>query len=79
MNQKTAKHLRQIAMGMVVAAQQQKPDTIKKVAYRQDRKGTITVAPNTLKGVYKGLKAAVRKGTLPRNVGAIPTPTAPAL
>jgi hypothetical protein len=74
LNQKTAKRLRKIAMGMVVAAQQSKPDTpIKKVAHTQDRKtGQVRVAQNTWKGAYKALKRAFKSGQLPKNVSAPP-------
>jgi hypothetical protein len=55
MNQKTAKRLRKVATGMCVAAEQQ-GKTIQRVAYNWDRAGTMTVAKNTWKGVYKALK-----------------------
>lgn len=69
MNQKAARRLRKIAMGMLVAAQQSKPDTtIKKVAHTQDAKtGQIRVAQNTWKGAYKALKRAYKTGQLPKN------------
>lgn len=76
MNQKTAKRLRKIALGMVVAAEQSKPDlTIEKVAYTQDRKtGQVRVRQNTFKGAYKALKRAFKTGSLPQNaVPAVPT------
>jgi hypothetical protein len=67
MNAKIAKQLRRIARGMVVAAEAEaapkgpeatgKPLSIKKVAYQQNQKGTISVAKNTYKGAYKALKA----------------------
>lgn len=80
MNQKTAKRLRKIALGMVVAAEQSKPDTpIKKVAYRQDqRTGQVRVAQNTWKGAYKALKRAFKTGQLPKNAVPAVAP-APAL
>jgi hypothetical protein len=76
MNQKTAKRLRKIAFGMVVAAEE-KGKTVQKVAYTQDRKtGQIRVASATWKGVYKALKRAFKTGSLPRNAVA---PAAPSL
>lgn len=62
MNQKTAKRLRKIAYGMVLTAEQSKPDTkISRVAYKRAKNSaTITVAPNTWKGAYKALKKAVK-------------------
>lgn len=70
MNQKNAKRLRKIAMGMVVSAEQTKPDVkIDRVGYSQDSKtGQIRVKQNTWKGAYKALKVAFKKGTLPKNV-----------
>jgi hypothetical protein len=62
MNQKTAKRLRAIARGMVVAAEE-KGKTIQQVAYVAERKGTISVAKNTWKGAYKALKSGVLKDT----------------
>lgn len=71
MNQKTAKRLRKIALGMVVAAEQSKPDVkIDKVAYTQDRQGTVRIRQNTWKGAYKALKTAFKKGSLPKNASA---------
>lgn len=72
MNQKTAKRLRKIAMGMVVAAEQKNGKPIEKVGYvvktgkqRADQHpGTILVAANTWKGAYKALKKGVRSGKM---------------
>lgn len=64
MNQKTAKKLRKIALGMVVAAEQQKGEKIEKVSYVINKKGTIMVAQNTWKGAYKALKKGVRTGQI---------------
>ncbi len=72
MNAKTAKKLRKIALGMVVAAEQQKGEKIDKVSYVTKTKpaegalhpGTIFVAQNTFKGAYKALKKGVRNGTI---------------
>lgn len=63
MNSKTAKKLRKIAMGMVVAAEEKKGTSIEKVAYVQDTKGTVTVAKNSWKGAYKALKNGLRKNS----------------
>lgn len=61
MNEKTAKRLRKIALGMVVAAEE-KGQKIERVAYMQDtRTGQIRVAKKTWKGAYKALKAGLRK------------------
>lgn len=62
MNQKTAKRLRAIARGMVVAAEE-KGKNIQQVAYTADRKGTVAVAKNTWKGAYKALKGGVLQDT----------------
>lgn len=72
MNQKTAKRLRKIALGMVVAAEQSKPDAkIAKVAYTQDKRtGQVRIRQNTWKGAYRALKVAFKKGTLPKDAGA---------
>lgn len=69
MNQKTAKRLRKIALGMVVAAEQSKPDVkIQRVAYTQDqRTGQIRIKQNTWKSAYRALKRAFKSGSLPRN------------
>lgn len=73
MNAKTAKKLRKIAMGMVVAAEQKNGKPIEKVSYvvrsgakaRADgHPGTIYVAQNTFKGAYKALKKGVRSGKI---------------
>lgn len=66
MNQKNAKRLRKIALGMVVAAEQSKPGTeIKKVAFTQDRKtGQVRVTQHSWKGAYKALKHAFRSGKM---------------
>ena len=73
MNEKTAKRLRKIAIGMVVAAEQEKKEPIKKVAYVQDRKTSqIRVAGATWKGAYKALKRGFKTGMLPKNVSAPP-------
>lgn len=74
MNQKTAKRLRKIALGMVMAAEQSKPDVkIARVAYSQDgRTGQVRVKQNTWKGAYKALKIAFKTGTLPKNAGPAP-------
>jgi hypothetical protein len=73
MNAKTAKKLRKIAMGMVVAAEQKNGKPIEKTGYvvksgakpRADgHPGTIYVASNTFKGAYKALKKAVRTGKI---------------
>ena len=64
MNEKTAKRLRKIAMGMVVAAEE-KGQKIEKVGYVQDTKtGQIRVAKRTWKGAYKALKNGIRKAHL---------------
>ncbi len=63
MSQKAAKRLRKIAIGMVVAAEQNQPGLqIKRESYQITKKGTISVAKNTWKGAYKGLKKAVKTG-----------------
>lgn len=73
MNAKTAKKLRKIALGMVVAAEQKNGSPIEKVSYvvksggkpRADgHPGTIYVAQNTFKGAYKALKKGVRTGKI---------------
>lgn len=64
MNEKTAKRLRHIATGMVVAAEQQ-GKKIDKVVYLQDKKtGQIRVAQQCWKGAYKALKNGIRKAHL---------------
>lgn len=60
MNGKTAKKLRKIAFGMVLAAEQA-GKSINKVMYVTNNRGSIVVAPNTWKGLYKDLKKASRK------------------
>ena len=79
MNAKTAKKLRQIAMGMVVAAeQQQQGSNIERVSYVTKEKapegalhpGTIYVASNSWKGAYKALKKGVRTGKI-NNTGVL--------
>ena len=72
MNAKTAKKLRQIAMGMVVAAEQQQGNNIERVSYVTKEKapegalhpGTIYGASNSWKGAYKALKKGVRTGKI---------------
>ena len=71
MNAKTARKLRNIAMAMVVGAEQQ-GNKIERVTYVTKTKapegalhpGTIYVASNTFKGAYKALKKGVRNGTI---------------
>jgi hypothetical protein len=75
MNAKTAKKLRNIAMAMVVGAEQQ-GNQIERVTYVTKAKapegalhpGTIYVASNTFKGAYKALKKGVRNGTINGNM-----------
>lgn len=71
MNAKTAKRLRKIALGMVVAAEQKNGKAIERVTYVTKTKaaegshpGTIFVASNTFKGAYKALKKGVRTGKI---------------
>ena len=59
MNQKTAKKLRQIAFGMVVAAQEQGKE-IAKVAHGYNKRGELRVKQDTWKGAYKALKKGLR-------------------
>jgi len=72
MNAKTAKKLRKIAFGMVVAAEQRSaeqalkkdgaaPKPIARVSYVINRAGTVSVAQNTWKGAYKALKKGLKK------------------
>lgn len=64
MNEKTAKRLRKIALGMVVAAEEQ-GQKIERVAYLQNKdNGNIVVAKKTWKGAYKSLKKGLRKATM---------------
>lgn len=71
MNAKTVKKLRQIAMAMVVGAEQQ-GNKIERVSYVTKEKapegalhpGTIYVSSNSWKGVYKVLKKGVRTGKI---------------
>lgn len=63
MNAKTAKKLRKITLGMVVAAEQQSGKPIEQVAYKTVN-GRLVVAANTGKGAYKALKKGVRNGTI---------------
>jgi hypothetical protein len=65
MNSKLVKKLRRIARAMVVAAEQQDPTKkIERVAYTQDRNGTIHVAKNCWKGAYKALKKGLRSAQI---------------
>jgi iron-sulfur cluster repair protein YtfE (RIC family) len=58
MNGKTAKRLRKITTGMVVAAEE-RGKHIAQVSLMTDKKGTVSVAKNTWKGAYKALKKGV--------------------
>lgn len=61
MNAKTARKLRKIAAGMVVAAEQQ-GQTIDKVAHKiHPRTGNIMVSEKSWKGAYKALKKGLQK------------------
>jgi len=61
MNAKIAKKLRKIALGMVVAAEQN-GKKIEKVVYLQDGKtGQIRVSQQSWKGAYKALKKGLKK------------------
>ncbi len=62
MNAKTAKKLRKIAMGLLVAAEQQSGTKIKHAAY--EGSDTQRVSTNTYKGAYKSLKKGIRGGTI---------------
>ncbi len=65
MNAKTAKKLRKIAVGMVVAAETQDPTKkIERVSYLiHNKTGVVTVAKNTWKGAYKALKKGLRNAS----------------
>jgi hypothetical protein len=61
-SQRTAKRLRSIARGMVVAAEEKTGNPIPKVAYTADKKtGQIRVAQGCWKGAYKALKKGLKK------------------
>jgi ribosomal protein L4 len=62
MNAKTAKKLRKIALGMVVAAEEKSGKTIAKASHVVNKQGTISVAANSCKGAYKALKKGVKAG-----------------
>ena len=64
MNAKTAKKLRKIALGMVVAAEEKSGKTIARASYVINKQGTISVASNSFKGAYKALKKGVKTGTI---------------
>lgn len=57
MNEKTAKRLRKVALGLVVAAEEQKPELkIQRVIYKTTKSGTRVVTQSSYRGAYLALK-----------------------